>query len=658
MNLKIKINKNYINIKKLFIILTTLIIMLLACLTEYHNLFIVDASTADRSIVGDFFYKVFEIELTDGSNFLESNSDRKYRERLNYKLYKDKVKNDEVYSLYDRFGGDIRFIPYFGEIKITTGLLDHLYTELIVNGDDFELTIDQIKELLSNDNASISNNNVYEGRADVLKSKKVSNGYVDPRVYAFNDSYSTGGSANLGNLCLSFAKFNTNLVSWLASGKIFSMMNTLWTKIMNKGVKSVMRTIANIFLPLSLTCLIAVMFYRTFRVIKGNFEQSFRKMVQDALSMLLSLGLIYTLLANPLIFSDISEKAVTVVDDILDESLQEGQDEVVLSSNTKNTRAAYLWKIAILEPWCEGMFGTKYENLYTQFDEDKKHKKMKQSHDDVTGTWPDNEIKYNSKDITGDVTVKVGKDNYVRNWAALAWSCQSIYHFNSILEVKTSTNNSSTNNNSLNKIEKAQSAYIWPVADLTPNNDQIYIDNFRWIDAKLNISPEYLTKDNIKMNYTNSELYEVSFISNGLRALYLSLLLIPIGVLSLRKLKYSFLIILAGIRLCYYSILNFVMYKNYSVVQNFKKLIRPIYDYFWWSLILFFAIILYGLLMNKSLLCDIVWLGMSVYLNKFRPIRTPEQLRKIAKKVKDKASQTGSNIKQGISNKISKAKNK
>ena len=111
-------------------ILNKFLIFLLITITIIISIFSfslkVSAETgSDYSIIGDYFSKVFDIELDNGHNILDTEEDDKDREKINDSIY-DGTSN-KTYSLYDRFGSSLYFIPYFGEKRIETFVLVSFY---------------------------------------------------------------------------------------------------------------------------------------------------------------------------------------------------------------------------------------------------------------------------------------------------------------------------------------------------------------------------------------------------------------------------------------------------------------------------------------------------------------------------------------------------
>lgn len=602
-----------------------LVLLMIVCFSQTTS--IVNAS--GESLAGDYFNKVFDVKLENGNTFFETAEDSQKRENINTSIYEGTATQN--YSLYDRFGGQIAFVPYFGETKIMAGMVDYFYSKFS-KGEEFTISESEMKELF--DSVVISNNVIYEGRPDVLSDEQLESGYIDTRVYAYEAVSVAGGDAALGNTLLSISNFFTTIIGWLSGSGLYQSIDAIWRDLMGNGVEDVIKSISSVVIPIAICIFLIILVSKSIKIVKGS--ESGRKVFFNIISVFVSLGIAFTLISNPIATSDFITKIVSLFDNTLDSALQSSGNEVVVSDDTSNVRVATLWNQTVFEPWCEGMFGAPYSELYTQYDTSG-NVKMKQSNSDILTAWTDGTIKYNSAGITGDVTVKTGTGGPIRNWAALAWSTQSVYHIDAI--------DAPVDANDAPEAVDAAKEIAWPKASAAPMNDSIYIDDFRWIDAKLNISPEYHATDSVIQNYSDSKYYDHNFTSSGFHSFYLMLLLIPIAVLTIRKLVSSVNVVSSGVQLCYCSILNLIMPDKYDVVSNLKKLGKNIYDLFWWSIIIFLGIAIYSNMINVSLLGDFIWIFVGIYLCKFKPIRTSAQVRAALNTVKKGARNAWESIK-------------
>lgn len=612
------------NRPKLRFILLSLLILLIFISVNNFIIYKANAETDTKSLIADWFNPVFQIELTNGSTLFDSGDER---ESINNEIYNDE--SNKTYSLYDRFGGDINFIPYFGETKIQINVIDKLYDLYCNNIDDFYLTLDDLKKFFNGVDA-VSNNCVYENRPNILSGEAIKNGNIDPRVSAYHGVSYVGGDAALGNLMLKVSIIITSFTSWASGSGIYNTINGIITKISETSFMDLVSTIVKYLLPMAGIVSIILLISRIIKNIKGVGQNTIKKIATDGISFVLSLGIIYALLVEPMYFSSIYNNIITMMDSIFDESLSNNSNEVIKSDNLENVRSATLWYTSVFNPWCEGMFGDKYDNLYTQYSD--KDSKLYQDNDVVSTNWSDDSIHYNSVNLTGDISIPIGNGESIKNWAALAYSCQSIYHIDSV--------------------EGAQNAGItlntdsWPKATLTPHNTNIYVDNFRWLDAKLNVSPEYKSSKDIYMSYSNSNQYDEYFISAGRKSIFYSLMLFPILFLSFRKIKSIMLLVFSGFRLMYYSFMNFINKDRYNIITNIKNTLKPIIDYFWWSMTIFLSISFYKNLVGENYLTNIIYLILALYLNFTKPITIPYQVKRLAKFTKNQLTDLKKSIKK------------
>lgn len=609
-----------------------LLFLTLACALLIPSIAIAE----DSSIVGDFYNKVFNITLNNGHTIIDTSESDYKRKEINNQIYKNEA--TKTYSLYDRFGGNLIFYPYLGEIKISTTLLDKYYEKIKEN--DPALELGDIPKLFEPN--AISNNVVYEGRPDVLSFTDLLSGKVDPRLAMYARGTGPGGFAALGNMFLFFSNFITPFIGWLTESSLFKLINDIWQYAMNSGIQDFIRQFVDIYSPLFIAIFVIGLVFSCFRVIRG--AESASHVFMNVGSVIISLGIVFSLSYNPSATSNFFYNFVNLIDNTFNKVLTLDSSEIVKSDNPDNIRTAALWEHTVFRPWCKGMFGRDYDEMYTQFDETHSvSQKMPQSNDDVSVDWEGDEIRYNSVELTGDIVVPLGNNVDVRNWAALAYSIQSIYHIDAVQEEDSQETNS-----------EEIDAKSWPRAELTPKSDSIYCDNFRLIDALLDISPEYRSATDITNNYTGARVYNPDFIFYGFVSFWNSLLIIPFMILGFRKTVCALKIIISGVRLMIYSIGNIIMPNRYNILDNLKKFALPLFDYFWWSLIIFLGLSLFDVLANVNMLNDLLWIVLAIILCKAKPIHTPRQLAYAKRKaeiwIDSKKSQAKQATRSGIEN--------
>ena len=607
-------------IKRIFIIFILFFLFII-------NFSIKTYAATTNSLGADFINKVFAITLTDGTDIYDTNNTT--RRTLNTNILKNTSKS--VSSLYDRFGGNLVFVPYFGEKKFSLNLVDTFYDNIKDNNGKFQF---KIQDLWANTDGQI-NNIVYTGRPDILSEQVISAGKVDPRRAIYSAVSVSGGEANVGNLYLGISKFITSTVGYLSGSGIYKAVNTAWNSIINTKVYKGITDQIMVFFPLLVCMFVVCLFYMTIKIIKG--EKSLNQHIIEIANFFFALGIVFMFLTNPNAFQSVTNFAVTSTDTIFKIGLSSTANEVSKSDDPTNIVQATLWSKTVLDPWCRGMFnGRSYDQLYTQFNNSATNTKLPQSKTSIIKPWTDKSIKYNSATLTGDIQIPLGNKKVSRNWAALAWSTQSLYHIDA---VKDATNS------------KLIDGYSWPVAKRTPLNSNIYADDFRWLDAKLNISPGYSTPTANDSNYKLSNSYSESFISSGIDSLFMSLLLLPILYPIIRRLVSLIQIVTLGLRWLIRSLgtISKPGDGRYSVISNLKAVFISLYEYFWWSLSMYMMISIY-MAITGSIIGDIVWLPLSIIICKFKPVTTSNQVNNIKKFI----SKGIGNIKYKISNKIAK----
>lgn len=571
-----------------------------------------EEGTKTKSIIGDYLNPVFSVNLTDGSSIFESKEQREKREELNNSILNGEA--DKQYSLYDRFGADIKFIPYFGETRIVLNLADEFYTSFFKKDLDLSINAETVKLLLKGSDV-VSNNNVYEGRPTVLSSKEISNGLTDPRVSAYGLNVNTGGEAAVGNFLLSISNFIVGLTGMLSSAKLFTVATNVWNMFFTAEItKTLFSAMTDLLIPIGSIFIVVNLVIIAMKYIRGR--SGFKNVIFYTINWVASAAIMFTLVSNPASFMQTANNLLTRFDESLDYTLQSTTNEVIVSDNVENLRQATLWYNIVFEPWCQGMFGNKYEYLYTTFSGKETKYQMVQSNDDVDGDAFDG-IRYNSAKSTGDISVPIGGGAVIKNWAALAYSTQSKYHIDAV------------------EGQQKEIPDVWPKAKTTPLNDSIYVDSFRWLDAKLNISPQYYEPTKSNPNYANSFEYSQGFMKYGFRSLYLALLLFPILIMSIRKTIVITLGITAVVRLWYYSFMSFIKPDEYNILSNLKKTFSYVYWFFWYTLITFLAINIYNILISSNLLItETAWIIIGIYLIGLRPGNEKEYVKRTIAKIK------------------------
>lgn len=585
------------------------------------------------SISGEYFNKVFSIVITDGDDLITNQTDSLEREKINDAIYNGTA--NKTYSLYDRFGGDITFMPYFGEYQIQTTILDRILQAYQKNEENIGLNYDMLKELFAG--SAISNNSVYDNRPIVLSKDHVKYGFEDPRVYATEVAWKTGGDAAIGNTGLTFSKFMVNITSFFTGSKVFDKIDNFIQKVVKIGGENgpfnlIVKTTIYL-LPLFL-CFSVYFIVRD--VMKYKNGKSGGLIFKNIFSILLSCVVISVFLANPFALNKLIRTTIGVFDDVIDTSLSVTGSDVVKSDSVENARTAALWETAVFDPWCNGMFQKSYKDLYTTYDKGEHGGMLPQSNDEI-GTKNGPKHKRNSAKLTGDINVPLGGGVQVKNWAALAWSCQSLYHIDAVkvdkTEEKSKDGEAAKEQNKQNdqkQDDKNKSAIdlkaTWPRSTRTLYNNDINVDNFRWIDAKMNISPLYTGDStegypsyNISKSNRDANAYEQTFAAQGKESAFRGLLLLPLLIVGLKKFIKAFQLVVNSATIIGKSLGSMINPEKFALTDAFQKLFYNVKFFIWYSILIFIMIEMYKLLVPKGVIACLIWILISFYMIKNVP---------------------------------------
>ena len=290
-----------------------------------------------------------------------------------------------------------------------------------------------------------------------------------------------GGSEAVGNLLLGISKAFIQVTALIISGDVIRMGGGLAKTIQESQVYSELMKLILWLMPI----LVAVALIRIFNIAKNTFLKgtgALNEIIHNLAGFILAVGIILLLSVNPGVFNNVVGKLTLAIDDLFTYGFNQYIDDDIISPAQKEVHQSILFRKAIFDPWVAGMFQDKYENLYTQYSNERDENKLKQSNDSIENI-PEGERRKSSANMTGDIWVpKYNMENEsqkIRNWAAFAWSTQSKFHISS------------------DETLMDKNAYSWPKSIRTERNDNIYIDSFKWIDAKLNISPTYISSGKV-----------------------------------------------------------------------------------------------------------------------------------------------------------------
>lgn len=457
------------------------------------------------------------------------------------------------YSIFDRFGYGVYFIPYYGESTFDMGVVDYIYSAW----DQDKLDKLNIKDIFRNSPTYLGTT-AYKGRYAVLSNELVKQGMVDTRVTAQNDAISTSIAALHGNNYLRISEVFFSIVNVLMSSELFDAIFDVVESLERSSVWGFAIKPTIIFLlTIAVAAFILTLARHGRKFALGS--ESAKEFVIRFFGGLLSLGLIYAMIANPIGLNNAVRTLVNGTDIIIGQTISlTGVGGASSSDIKESVLKSEVYETAIFEPWIHGMFGKRengewydYDHLYTQYASVSEDKKYPQSHDDSHTAKEDGTKTYDSAGMTGDVWVDLGGGKQERNWAAFILSCSTKYHIANDLGQDPEAFN----------IDEVS----FPVSRLSANNKNIYGDDFRWIDAMLNISPEYGTDGVVIPSYTDSRKYDQHFVSGGLQALWRTALLIMLMPPILEKLFAFLNLVIITFKLIFFSLLD--LFKENKLIE-------------------------------------------------------------------------------------------
>lgn len=580
-----------------------------------------EGGTHTRSLVGDLFNSTVLITITDGSMPMDGPEGLERRREVHRSILEG---DGQQWTLYDRFGGDIRFVGYSGEIRIETGLFDRFYTQIVNDENVFELTMDDLKAFF-NQSAAVSNNIVYSGRQPVLSLSDVDGGMMDPRVDAYAALNPVGGEMALGNTGLAVGKWMVGLTSWFLEGELIHSAMGMLQAVMNAGGATVLGALALAAVPL----MIMLALFKLCGIVIPAFrgEVSAKEMIQCVIACCLSLGVVYYGSTNPMGVGNVSLKVMYALDEWMHDVLVQ-KGEPTLSTEDGELGSA-LWEVAVLEPWCHGMFHRNWDQLYTQAGG--QGDALPQSQDDMTQPFERFEVRYDSVSLTGDVTVPLGGEGNIKHWGALAWSVQTPYHVDACegnlgLSVPTVS------------------------ARVTPQREDVYVDTLRLFDAMMDISPEYGAENRVRMNYTGSRAYEQWFVSGGLMSVFRSALLLPLLIAGVHRTISAVHVGLAGVTLMWDGLLTLVDPKRLLLLDGLKNLCSQCANFLHWTLVGLALVPTYRAMVGDSVSFILLYILLSYMLISMKPW----QMGVTTRSVMSKASTTMQMARSRVLNRLNK----
>lgn len=508
------------------------------------------------------------------------------------------------YSLFELYGEDLHWYRYMGEATYTPTLIDHVWSAIDQN---------KVKDLISfntidYDAYNYLSCNVYPNRPLVLTKDDVHNGDKDPRVSHLNIGWFDGFFYVSGSFKFEIAKWFVSIVAILMGPEIRQVFVDLLEYLESTDVWKVMKIPILGILGLAMIFFIFSLAGKAIKYAKG--QGAARDAINRFLVGFICLGMMFAAIARPAVFNNVISKAVTIIDTIFNEALTASlsDDEVICVSDPDLAVHAVMWRKAVFNPWCRGQFDNmEYEHLYTHYSGKSEDEMMPQDNEEIDTTDMTGKAFYNSVEATGDVFVPVGGGTELRNWAAYAYSCGTIYHIDSTLDEEA--------------VEDVNTdlGIRFPhwTTKTTANNPDLPADLFRIIDAQMNISPQYYANGSINNNYLHAHMLKTHFDLQSYVALFNAGLLLFMFPVIIKKLTSFFLLMITTFKMIYFSILE-IFKPDMGIAPFFDSIKKSFVDYFTAAMKLNIMITLYYIFVDKGfielvlyILCCIVVLGFS-----------------------------------------------
>lgn len=560
----------------------------------------------DFDLASEVISPTSNFKITNGSILTTLTEQKNRRQAINEEILlstqNGESHNGKTYSLYDRFGPHLEFVDYYGEELVDIGLFDHIVSAFVEN----KTELLEISDIWASYDVYLSGR-VYKNRPQLLSNEQVHTGLRDARVDEFNRvKFGTRYKLILGTIPMKIAENIVGFVNLLLGNALYTEFHNVMNEKVYDGVlwKQVVPPIAYIFISFAMIAVIISIIRYTKKYVSGH--TSLREILKRFGLVVVAIAVVFAALLYPKTFSNAIYTITTGVDQIFDTVLNDthADDAIIHSDDLTNVREAAIWKTAMFEPWCKGTFGAKYENLYTQFADVSNSKKLAMSYEPdhmAVSSEKKQQGFYDAASVIGDVVVDRGNGVQERNWAALAWSTLSIYH------IDETYYRLDPNQVEIDKIydPNEHAAGVFPDALRTADN-KFYADTFRWIDAKMDISPQYTIDGQTETaipNYKISKAFKTSYFSTGWEMLWKAILLLGLLPSIIKKLIAFAKLMIAVLKSIVYSIKELFSVKqdsNGGLHELWTEIKDNFIAYIYASLQLFILMILYCDFVNRD----------------------------------------------------------
>lgn len=502
---------------------------------------------------------------------LETPSDPGYDfNKINDDIYNNK--STQQHSLYDRFGPNVHYTYYKGEAAYMDGVADKLYTQVIKQAKQINI-IDLIKDVFDKTQPDYSTT-YYEGRLPVLTDARLKSGAKDTRASSYQCFTTNGYTVGVANQQLDLANFIIRIINFFLSG-----INNTINKLAGDVTKEVDQNSPiykygiSPFNLLILSILPIAMAITVFRIVGYIYKYlkegsgGLRNIIWSSVIVFLASAILMTGTALPSFFMRFANIGLSVANDTIASSLNQtegNKDNVCHSDDMSNIASCTLWRNSIFNNWVNAYFNGGYDKAYTQYSNVDANDKLPQDNDDTS-----KHSGYNSAKITGDISVPLGKGVEEKNWAALLYSTQSIDHMPALVTDREKNKDKIGNIDLYNKYG----------AEKMPRNANEYTDEYRIIDASMNIGSRYKNGNAVGKSYPHSRAIRQKIDTASSDTLIIVMFLLPLGFIIIRRVLYYIRSLFYGIILIWNSFLTIMDPMGGYITSSAKKWGKDILSY-------------------------------------------------------------------------------
>lgn len=370
----------------------------------------------DKSLEGDWcgIYSNVELGTFPGSRDLNTNIKNK--------------KQTVAVSPYDRFGNHLMFTYYGGEKKLSIGLTDNLYRDLISKNEESKIDMSTFFNISKSGLQDV----VYSGRTPVISEEDYQAGGKDPRRAAYTCVPGVnGGDVAVGNLYMGMANNIQQIVSALIDSENF----IAWAADTIADAVSPLSGMLWFLLGIAMVGFMIWLLNSIWRFVRGKI--SGKEAIKGIGAVFLALGLFAAFVINPQLITKIISNTATSVQSLTKESMNNSTTVKFCKSGiTDNVYSCNIFYSTIYKDWAEA------EGF--------------------------NELKISEEtlNIVGLPSVPLGGNQVWQSWDVLTYSSMSRFH---IQDVNPET------------LEKGS----W--ANTLPLNGNFHIDLVRSYDARMGI---------------------------------------------------------------------------------------------------------------------------------------------------------------------------